>query len=176
VASIPTRLITFAEFERLPDPPAGIRYELHHGELISVPPPRWKHAKSQERLRSLLAACAGGSGIVWVEMPFRATLIDEFRQADVACLASERAVQVDKYLIGAPDLVIEILSRSNSASEMLDREKLCLENGSREFWVVDLERQQVKVSTPDRHTLTYISGDEIPLFFGGKLAVDTIFE
>lgn len=38
MAATPTRLLTFAEFEQLPDPKAG-RYELRHGELVTVAPP-----------------------------------------------------------------------------------------------------------------------------------------
>ena len=57
------------------------------------------------------------------------------------------------------------------------KEKLCLENGAKEFWVVDSDRRPVRVSTADDFTLTYSSGQEIPLpLFGmAKLAVDEIF-
>jgi hypothetical protein len=43
--------------------------------------------------------------------------------------------------------------------------------------VIDLDRRQVKVSTPDGHTITYRAGQEIPLFFAtdSKLPVDEIF-
>jgi len=68
-----------------------------------------------------------------------------------------------------------VLSPSNTAMEMLDKEALCLENGAREFWVVDLERRQVRVSNPDGHSITYKSTQEIPLLFGGSLSVDAIF-
>ena len=39
MASSTTRLMSFAEFERLPDSPLGARYELRHGEVFQVPPP-----------------------------------------------------------------------------------------------------------------------------------------
>ena len=74
----------------------------------------------------------------------------------------------------APDIVIEVLSPSNTASEMLDKEQICLENGAREFWVVDPVRRQVKVSGADAHAATYKTGQSIPLFFGGTLPVDSI--
>jgi Uma2 family endonuclease len=77
--------------------------------------------------------------------------------------------------MGAPDVVVEILSPSNTAAETLDKRNICLENGSREFWIVDADHRQVEVSTPDGHTITPKSGQEIPLFFGGRLAVDSIF-
>lgn len=42
MATTPTRLMTFAEFERLPEP-AGARLELRNGEPVSVPPPENPH-------------------------------------------------------------------------------------------------------------------------------------
>jgi hypothetical protein len=41
--------------------------------------------------------------------------------------------------------------------------------------VVDGDHGETEVSTPDGHTVTYKSGQEIPLFFGGTLSVDAIF-
>jgi Uma2 family endonuclease len=76
---------------------------------------------------------------------------------------------------GAPDIVMEVLSPSNTASEMLDKEQICLENGAREFWVVDPVRRQVKVSGADGHAATYKAGQSVPLWFGGTLPVDSIF-
>jgi hypothetical protein len=61
---------------------------------------------------------------------------------------------------------------------MIGKRNICLKNGSREFWVVDLEHRLVEVSTPDGHSITYKSGQEIPLFFapGSHLAIDVIFQ
>ena len=73
--------------------------------------------------------------------------------------------------------MIEVLSPSNTARELYDKEKLCLDNGAKEFWVVDPDRRQIKVSTPDGRTITWQSGQEIPLplFGGAGIAVDAIF-
>jgi hypothetical protein len=64
-----------------------------------------------------------------------------------------------------------------NSSQINEKERLCLENGAREFWVVDLDLRQVKVSTPDGITVTYRSGQEIPLreLGAGALKVDDIF-
>jgi Uma2 family endonuclease len=176
VATTTTRLMTFAEFEQLPTP-QGFRFELRHGELVQVPFPKLKHYVTQTRLQSLLENAAAGAGMIGLEFGFRALQEYEYRRADVAFVFKDRwaHIDLDGYFEGAPDIVIEVLSPSNTVSEMLDKEKLCLENGSREFWVVDIERRQVKVSTPDGHTITYKSGQQIPLLFGGHLAVDAIF-
>ena len=70
--------------------------------------------------------------------------------------------------------MIEVLSPSNTAGEIRDKKKLCLENGSREFWVVDIDRREVEVSTPGGHKVIYTSGKEIPVF-STSLRVDEIF-
>jgi Uma2 family endonuclease len=46
---------------------------------------------------------------------------------------------------GAPSLVVEILSPSNSESEMRRKYELYCEAGVREYWVVSPERQSVAV-------------------------------
>jgi Uma2 family endonuclease len=170
--------MTFAEFERLPDLPAG-HYELRHGELVTVSPPKHQHYSIQHRLRRLLEKAAGGAGEVEIEMAFRALPEHEYRIADVAFLSKDRwdRIPSDGTLAGAPDLVIEVLSPSNIVAEMFDKRTLCLENGAREFWAVDIDRRRVEVSTPDGLTKTYKSGQQIPLFFapGEPLAADGIF-
>ena len=40
-----TRLLTVEEFRAPPQPAAGWRQELHHGELIEVLPPKHLHIK-----------------------------------------------------------------------------------------------------------------------------------
>ena len=179
MATSTTRLLTFAEFERLPNPQFG-RYELRRGEPVIVAPPKLKHSTVQRRLRRLLEAAAGETGIVDSEFGFRPLLEGEFRIADVVfiSLARWQGIDLDGYFEGAPELVAEILSPSNTKAEMLDKKKLCLENGSQEFWVVDIDHRQVEVSTPDGRTITYNSGQQIPLFFGAgaQVDVDAIFE
>jgi Uma2 family endonuclease len=58
---------------------------------------------------------------------------------------------------------------------MRDRKKVCLENGSQEFWIVDLDLREIEVSTRDGRSIIYKAGQQIPLLFGGNVAVDAIF-
>jgi Uma2 family endonuclease len=177
VATTTTKLMTFAEFEQLPNPPEGYRLELRHGELFQVAPPKFDHFMMQQVLRDLLDKAAGGAGRAYTEVAFRAVPDHEFRVAYVAYARHERWAggKLAGFFAGAPEIVIEVLSPSNTATEMLDKEKLCLENGCQEFWIVDPTLRLVKVSTPDSRAITYNTGQEIPLFFGGSLAVDAIF-
>ena len=174
MATSTTRLMTFAEFQEIPDPSGG-HYELHHGELIRVGNPKFPHVRAQWQLRRLLEQAAGSAGVVKEEMPYRPLPEHESWRADVVYISKARWESIDEYLLGAPELVIEVLSPSNTVEELIEQRNLCLENGSREFWVVNAKRRHVEVSTPDGRTVTYKSGQEIPLFFGGSLAVDAIF-
>jgi Uma2 family endonuclease len=174
-----THLMTVEEFRKLPEDDGPVYHELNRGEIVPVTRPKYKHYAIQRRLRRLLEAVAPADALVDIELAFRPLPEHELRAADVGYVSGARAAMIDPEdnLHGAPDLVIEVLSPSNTVAEIYDKEKLCLENGAKEFWVVSPELRQVKVSTPDGHTITYQSGQEIPLplFGGARVAVDAIF-
>ena len=173
-----TRLMTVEEFRRLPEP-QGFRYELHHGELVEMTFPRIRHVEVQARLMQTLLRLAGTRGTVRVELPFRARPEYELRAADVAYVTESRWQEALRRneLFAAPDLVIEVLSPSNTAQAMLEREALCLENGAQEFWQVDPDSRTVRVTTRDGHVRRYGNGDviRIELFDGAELRVEEIF-
>jgi len=149
-----TALMTFAEFERLPDPPSG-HLELHHGEVVSMPPRIISHFEIQGALLMLLRELEA-FGRLSGEFPFQPTPEHEYWTADIGFVAKARwLAKTGKYFIGAPDLVIEVLSESNTMREMLDRQEICLDNGCLCFCVVDPKRQTIMVTTPDRTTHTY---------------------
>ena len=54
-----------------------------------------------------------------------------------------------KGCVGAPDLVVEILSPGNSKKEMKSKFALYQEEGVREYWIVDPERELVFVYVAD---------------------------
>jgi Uma2 family endonuclease len=176
MASTPTRLMSFAEFEKFPDPKEG-RYELHHGELVHVPPPKPDHFLIQQMLKDLLDQAAAGRGRAYTEAGFRILPEGEYRVFDVAYSSKKQWIKPKdgRYFSGAPELAIEVLSPRNTAAKISQTRDLSLSNGCREFWVINPKHQSVDVSTPDGRTVTYKSGDEIPLMFGGAIAVDAVF-
>jgi len=92
-----------------------------------------------------------------MEMAFRPTPEHEVWQADVACVSVERdaATGDDEYLMGSPELVVEVLSPSNPMDEILERQGMCLANGCVSFWTVDPKREIAMVTTPDRRTVVF---------------------
>ncbi|NDJ15170.1 MAG: Uma2 family endonuclease [Acidobacteriia bacterium] len=175
MATAATALVTFAEFEQLPDPP-GSRLELHNGEVVDVPPPKLRHSLIEHRIYDALKAIVDSTTFVGMEVGFR--IGDrEYRVADLGVLPLQRIedAPLDGYLEGSPEVVIEVLSPSNSATEMYTKEQLCLENGCREFWVVNPRNQTVRISTPTGPSTVWKPGDQIPLLYGGTLPVNAIF-
>lgn len=179
MAATTTHLMTVEEFRKLPEDAGAVYHELRHGEVVSVTRPKLKHALIQRKLRERLQELAERGSYVDTEVAFRPLPEHELWVADVAYLSAGRFRQADPEdnIQGAPELVIEVLSPSNTAAEILDREQLCLANGSLEFWVVDPDRHHVRVSTVQGSGRIYGCGQEIPLplFGNAKLTVDGIF-
>jgi len=171
--------MTVEQVRALPDPPGG-RYELHHGELVKVSFPKRRHWRVQQRLVELLKAAAGNRGVVGPEFPFRPLPEYEFWGADVALVTHERddRTDLDENLLGVPEVVIEILSPSNTVAEMNDKKATCLENGCVEFWLVDPKRRTVEITDRKFATVMYREGDQIPLAVLGdvKMSVAEIFD
>jgi Uma2 family endonuclease len=177
-------LLSVSEFAHLPQPAGGVRQELHHGELVELPPVKKLHTKLQRRLVSLLEARLNPAEQgVDKEFPFRPAPEHEVWVADVALfsLALWEQTADDDYFRGVPEIVIEVLSPSNSASEMLDREEICLRqiclsNGGREFWLVDPARESVKVIRADGRSSVHDAGSVIESHaLGDSIAVHDIF-
>jgi Uma2 family endonuclease len=174
----PSSPMTVEQFRALPEPTEGY-YELHHGIPVFMTRPKHKHWAIQHQLLRSLVPLTSGRGMLGIEFSFRPLPEYQLWSADVAYVSQPRydAIDPEDNLHGAPELVIEVLSSLNTASEINEREAICLENGGLEFWVVDPKRRILKVSTPDRKTVAYIEGDTIPLTLPapGELVVSQIF-
>ena len=138
--------ITAAEFSRLPDD-EGYTQELVRGRVVREPLPRPEHGVIDVRLAARLHAFVEGAelgvvlsnaGFVIAENP------DTVRGPDLAFVAAARVPGYSgEYWRLGPDLVVEILSPSNSASAMQGKVLDYLEAGTRLVWVVDPRRRAV---------------------------------
>jgi Uma2 family endonuclease len=163
-----TGLVTVAEFERMQDPP-GFRLELHHGEVVKVPPPKPKHVAVQNRLAQILRTAVPSTWIVMMELPFRPQAEHEVWVADVGVIDAVRwhdAERASAYPVGAPQMVIEVLSASNTVTDMFDREQTCFNGGCHEFWVIDADKRQVHVTSRDGPRRTYSAGEQVIALLG----------
>ena len=167
MAALPD-LITVAQYRQITED--GNAYELHHGEVVRVKRPKARHYKLQLVLERLLAKKLMSFGEVAIEMPYRPVAEFELCAADVAALSHKRWDEIDPNdnLRGAPELVIEVKSPSNTDTQLRELASLCLANGCLQLWIVDADRKLVTVIQRDGSTEAFGENDEIPLgAFGG---------
>src|SRR5260370_41623530 len=109
-----TTLLTFEEFERLPDSP-GKRDRLD-GELIEMPPAKTRHAKIQRRIDERLRpyGLERSLGEEYIEAGFK---LGErhWVQPDVSFVSTgqDHASDPEGYFEGTPRLAIEMISEAN---------------------------------------------------------------
>ena len=175
MATSTTALVTVEEFRRMVDPP-GFRLELHNGEVVQVTRPKYKHGIIQLKITWMFCKAFKGKGRALPEFAFRPQPEHELRVADVGWVCKARDVLIDREdnLFGSPDIVVEVLSPSNSVREMLKKKALCFSSGCLEFWIVDPVECLVEITPVNGSSKLYRSGDRIPV--GGiSFAVDEIF-
>ena len=129
------------------------RYELVNGEVIKMPPPGFLHgdvvARTAHRLsdfvnRSRAGIVVVGSGCI-LELPGDP---DRVRGPDVAFVSESRFEGEKlprKYLRGAPDLAVEVISPSDRVVEVEQRVRDLLEAGTRMVWVLSPESRTAAV-------------------------------
>ncbi|HEV2690293.1 MAG TPA: Uma2 family endonuclease [Bryobacteraceae bacterium] len=149
VGSDITKLLTFEEFERLPDQPG--KRELLEGDLIELPPAEFEHNRIAHQIYEMLKAAviavhargeAAELGDVYHEMGYKLAK-DAYLQPDVS--VTHRAQDVSKYLSGAPAIAIEVVSPSNTAVEMEAKTALYFRYGAREVWRIYRKTRHVVV-------------------------------
>lgn len=178
-AAVEPLLMTVAQYRALPQR-EDLLFELHGGRLVTMTRPKMKHARLQSRLARLLRPYCEHLGIVETEVAFRALPEYELRAADIAFVSQARWDTADDEdnLHGSPELVIEVLSPSNTKAEMREKSALCLATGAAEFWIVDPKIREVIVMRPGQPEVLYKAGSSVSLaLFGGdgQLPVSEIF-
>lgn len=127
----------------------GFRLELVEGNVIREPRPGARHGRLTTRLASALHAHAEEHALGVVCTDFGVVLGENpptVRGPDIGFIASERLRPEDLptgFLKAAPDLAVEIVSPSNTATEIQRKVLEYLAAGSRLVWVVDPETRSV---------------------------------
>jgi Uma2 family endonuclease len=132
-----TTLLSFEEFERLPDEPG--KSEFLDGELIQLPPAKRKHMDVARRIYLLLVRAVAGAensanlGEVYFETGYKFSS-RAWLQPDVSI--PHRDHPGGDYFESAPALAVEVISESNTAEQMDRKVNVYLTNGGVEVWLV----------------------------------------
>jgi Uma2 family endonuclease len=171
------RRMSLAEFLALPDD--GNLHEFVRGEVRSMPPPKGRHGlveaevigaiyrylddrarqlgwtpeQGLERRRRLVGVVAGG------EFGLQFSLPDDphqVRGADAAYVPAEQYARVTweerSYFPEVPPLVIEVISPSESATDVNEKVQDYLAGGARRVWYFYPERQTVHIHDAEAPT------------------------
>ncbi len=162
----PAALLTADDLFNRPDD--GRAYELRRGELIEMSPTGGQHGRISIRIGGLLDqfVLTHGLGVVYgAETGFLlARDPDVVRAPDVAFLSAERAAEIgdtERFLPGAPDLAIEIVSPNDRYTEIDDKVGEYLDAGCRMVVVVNPRTRLTRVYRTLTDSLTLTEADTL---------------
>jgi len=159
--------LTLDQFLALPEDEDGTHYELSEGELVTLPPPGYRHGAILANIVHILRIAlnhkqyivvGGDAGFILRADPNSATV----RGADVA--VSKRVdvgtVPETGYLAQAPLLAVEVVSPGNTASDLERKVNQYLSAGSLEVWLLYPDTQRLHVYLRDKREAKIYRADE----------------
>jgi Uma2 family endonuclease len=180
-----TTLLTSDQFLALPEEcdPNGnpLHRELINGEVVSMPHAAQRHSIiCGNILEALMLYLHGNRGIELKALPDSQFIVSDNDTLipDCCLIAISRLEPHEhKYIQGAPEIAIEVVSPSESAAYLRIKTAAYLANGSRSVWIVFPEVRSVMVYTCD--SLRELKGDQSitdPLLPGFSSPVAAFFE
>jgi Uma2 family endonuclease len=146
-----TNQLSWEAFEQLPDD--GMHRELIEGELITLPPPKLRHSEVAKRAFLALAAIEKRAGSrAYQEAGYKLTQEPyTWIQPDASMIRTDRVADADPdgYLLGAPELAVEVISPSESAVDVERKVELLLAHGGQIVWAVYPTTRTVRVYLAD---------------------------
>jgi Uma2 family endonuclease len=147
------KLLTAEEFEQLPDD--GKHYELIDGELREMAPTVNWHGEVEINLGTLLNVHVRAQRLGRVSCGVVLYIVrrtpDRVRAADITFIRQERVppLEARQHIMEViPDLVVEILSKSDTIEEITDRIDDWLNAGVQMLWIIDPFRHSVTIYQP----------------------------
>ena len=178
MATQPHTLITAELFYQLPQE-EGREFELLDGEVVEMPGPTYEHGRIVMKLGSLLYPGLRGRGEQVDNTDFSDSRLAALRP-DLAILLGEKPSLVDPWKLPVtipPDLVVEVVSPSESAFRVDRRINAYLRFGVQEIWIIYPEDRSLYLHAEACvKRLRPGSTLETPLLPGWSVPVDDIFE
>ncbi len=142
---VPTKRWTYTDYLTLPD---DKRYEIINGELIAMSAPSTDHQNASLNVLLRLAQLVrmNKSGQVF-HAPIDVILSDENTiQPDIVFIAeANRSIIAPHGIVGAPDLIVEIISPSSIQRDRNTKMALYQKFGVKEYWIIDPAWQAIEV-------------------------------
>ena len=179
--AVEKKVYTYEDYAQLPE---GAPYQLIDGELVMSPSPTPTHQRILRHLSVALHLFVKEHDlgeILFAPMDVYLSDIDT-PQPDLLFIAKARLDIIgEKYIEGAPDLVMEILSPSTAYYDLKKKKRLYESSGVKEYWIVDPEAREIEVYTfvDGRFELFAREADQGPipskLLAGFSVDLDAVF-
>lgn len=127
-------------------PESNLPIELWDGELVMSPTPSFFHQKIVSRFYEALSAWVrqhklGETAFAPLDMVLTNT---RATQPDVVFISTERLGIIQTRLLGAADLVAEVISPTSRRRDRIDKRDLYEQHGVKEYWLLDPEAGTVE--------------------------------
>jgi Uma2 family endonuclease len=171
MSTIARKLLTAEEFFLLPAPNDGSQQELVRGEIITMPQPGGLHgamcSRTDRKLGAFIDSGPGGvlvcndNGFITQRAP------DSVRGPDLSYWAKERLPEIPVgYIEIAPDMLVEVLSPSNTSKQIRAKLQEYFARGVRLAWVIAPEDRTLTIyRTPDEgrvlHENAIVTGEDV---------------
>jgi len=175
---------TYDDLDKIDD---NNRYEIYNGQLILMSAPSSKH---QAVLGDLLVQfskffkdkkCMPFVAPLDVRLDGKGKKSENVVQPDLMVVCDKNKIQ-DK-IEGAPDFVLEILSKSNRYHDLIYKMNLYQKFGVKEYWIVDIENGIILVNKLSKGNLynfpkTYKIKEKIKssIFKGLEISLEETFK
>lgn len=138
--------LTAADFAKLPEGPPY--YQLINGDLYMSPSPRRKHQKILIKLINRIGNYLEGNNIgeAYIAPSDVAINDDNVYNPDIYFVSNARRNQLtEQGCDGAPDLVVEVLSKSTARLDLGPKREVYAEAGVIEMWIISPSAQTIDI-------------------------------
>jgi Uma2 family endonuclease len=157
--------------------PEGSPYQLIEGELVMTPAPITYHQTISRNLERIIFNHVekNNSGFAY-DAPIDVYLDDNNAyQPDIIFISRQNSSIIkDKGILGAPDLIIEILSMSTSYYDTEIKKDIYEKSGVKEYLIIDPIKQTVKSFIKNDKTDKFILNTDLDIKKDKKLTIQTL--
>jgi Uma2 family endonuclease len=146
MASTTSKIVTYEEWLQMPESEG--KEEVVDGEIIKMPPPKWNHSLIIHQLQMMLVRQLDPDKVIVMTTIFGLVIREEpltCREPDLAIFIRKNVIERDGYIHSAPELVVEVLSPTNTRKDMLRKTEDYESIGVPELWILSPEGRTFEV-------------------------------
>ena len=137
---------TYDDYATIPGD--GNRYEIVNGVLYISPSPGWSHQEIVGRFFRYLSAhvespAIGGAFVAPLDVELAPNSV--FQPDVVVLLKASHKKLKERHIVGAPDLVVEVVSPTSETHDRYRKIAAYARAGVPEYWIVDPDSRTVEV-------------------------------